>query len=62
MKQYGIVVSGDAEKLGIGAMTDERWKVFFGSMTAAGIFQPNTNYKEAYTLQFINKGVQAYKA
>nr|WP_290223644.1 ABC transporter substrate-binding protein [Trichocoleus desertorum] len=62
MKQYGIVVSGDAEKLGIGAMTDDRWKVFFDGMVKAGVFQPDTNYKEAYTLKFINKGVQAYKA
>ncbi|MBD2095330.1 ABC transporter substrate-binding protein [Trichocoleus sp. FACHB-591] len=62
MKQYGIVVSGDAEKLGIGAMTDDRWKVFFDSMVAASVYQPNTNYKEAYTLQFVNKGVQAYQA
>ena len=62
LKQYGIVVSGDAEKLGIGAMTDDRWKAFFDSMTAANVFQPNTNYKEAYTLQFVNKGVQAYQA
>ncbi|MBW4489988.1 MAG: ABC transporter substrate-binding protein [Trichocoleus desertorum ATA4-8-CV12] len=62
MKQYGIVVSGDAEQLGIGAMTDDRWKVFFDGMVTAGVFQPDTNYKEAYTLKFINKGVQAYKA
>jgi len=62
MKQYGIVVSGEAEKLGIGAMTDDRWKEFFDSMTTAQMFQPNTNYKEAYTLQFVNKGVAAYQA
>lgn len=61
MKQYGIVVSGEAEKLGIGAMTDARWKAFFDSMVQAGIFKPTTNYQDAFTLKFVNKGVQAYQ-
>ena len=32
MKSHGIVDSGDAEKLGIGAMTDQRMKAFFDQM------------------------------
>ncbi|MEB3340683.1 ABC transporter substrate-binding protein [Okeania sp.] len=56
MKEYGIVISGDATTKGIGAMTDERWKSFFDSLVAAGIIKPDTNYKEAFTLQFVNKG------
>src|SRR4030095_11997713 len=36
MNERGIVKSGDAIKLGIGAMTDERWKRFYETMTAAG--------------------------
>ncbi|HEY9664367.1 MAG TPA: ABC transporter substrate-binding protein, partial [Allocoleopsis sp.] len=62
LKEYGIVISGDAETKGIGAMTDERWKTFFDSMSQQGIFQPETDYTKAYTLQFVNKGVDAYKA
>ena len=34
MKKYGIVDSGDTLKLGIGAMTDARWKDFFDKMVA----------------------------
>nr|WP_230531474.1 ABC transporter substrate-binding protein [Microvirga roseola] len=57
MKEYGIIDSGDAEELGIGAMTDERMKDFFDKMVKAGLFKPDLDYKKAYTLQFVNKGV-----
>lgn len=55
MQEYGIVTSGDAETLGIGAMTDARWQEFFNSQVALGIFDSNTDYKQAYTLDFIGK-------
>jgi NitT/TauT family transport system substrate-binding protein len=61
MKEYGIVDSGDSLKNGIGAMTDERWKSFFETMTAEGLFKKETDYTKAYTLKFINKGTAAYK-
>ena len=57
MKEYGIVGSGDTVKLGIGAMTDAHWKSFFDKMVRAGVTKPNLDYKRAYTLQFVNKGV-----
>jgi NitT/TauT family transport system substrate-binding protein len=57
MKEYGIVDSGDSLKLGIGAMTDERMKDFFEKMVRAGLFKTGLDYKKAYTLQFVNKGV-----
>jgi NitT/TauT family transport system substrate-binding protein len=62
IKEYGIVVSGDAETKGIGAMTDERWKSFFETMVSEGIFAKEVDYTQAYTLQFINKGADAYKS
>jgi NitT/TauT family transport system substrate-binding protein len=55
MQEYGIVTSGDAETLGIGAMTDSRWQEFFDSQVSLGIFDANTDYKQAYTLDFIDK-------
>ena len=55
MQEYGIVTSGDAETLGIGAMTDARWQEFFDSQVSLGIFDANTDYKQAYTLDFIGK-------
>lgn len=60
--KYKIVNAGDAEAKGIGAMTDERWKTFFDSMVTAGVFKAGTDYKQAYTLKFVNKGSQAYQA
>jgi NitT/TauT family transport system substrate-binding protein len=57
MKRHGVVDSGDSLKLGIGAMTDARWKDFFDKMVAIGMVGPDTDYRNAYTLQFVNKGV-----
>lgn len=57
MKEYGVVDSGDSVKLGIGAMTDASWKSFFDKMVRAGVVKPSLDYKRAYTLQFVNKGV-----
>jgi NitT/TauT family transport system substrate-binding protein len=59
MKEFGIVDSGDSVKLGIGAMTDARVKSFFDKMVRAGVVKPGLDYKRAYTLQFVNKGVGA---
>ena len=57
MKEYGIVDSGDADKLGIGAMTDARMASFFDKMARAGVVKPTLDFRRAYTLQFVNKGV-----
>ncbi len=57
LKDSGIVSSGDAKTLGIGAMTDARWKDFFDTMVKAGVYRPDLDYKQAYTLQFVNKKV-----
>lgn len=56
MKEHGIVDSGDALKLGIGAMTDARWREFADSMVKAGVYPADIDVKKAYTLQFVNKG------
>ena len=57
MKEYGIVDSGDALTLGIGAMTDARMADFFGKMARVGVVKPNIDFRNAYTLRFVNKGV-----
>ncbi len=56
MKEDGIVDSGDTLKLGIGAMTDARWKDFYDKMVRVGAVKPGLDYKKGYTLQFVNKG------
>ena len=55
LKKYGIADSGDAEKLGIGAMSDARWKDFLGIVVEAGLYPADLDLKRAYTLQFVNK-------
>jgi NitT/TauT family transport system substrate-binding protein len=57
MIEHGIVDSGDALTLGIGAMTDTRWKSFYESMTAVGVYQPGIDISKAYTTQFVDKRV-----
>ena len=57
MREYGIVDSGDADKLGIGAMTDARMASFFDKMARAGVVKPTLDFRRSYTLQFVNKGV-----
>ena len=57
MKEYGIVDSGDSLRNGIGAMTDERMASFFDKMVRAGVVRSTIDYRQAYTLRFVNKAV-----
>jgi NitT/TauT family transport system substrate-binding protein len=57
MKDYGIVDSGDSLKDGIGAMSDARMMSFFDKMARAGVVRSDIDYRKAYTLRFVNKGV-----
>lgn len=56
MKAEGMIEGGDAAKLGIGAMTDARWKSFFDVMSKEDVYPAGLDYKAAYTLRFVNKG------
>lgn len=62
MAEYGIILSGDAATLGIGAMTDARWEEIFTVMSDLGVFDASVDYKQAYTLDFVNKGPEAYQS
>jgi NitT/TauT family transport system substrate-binding protein len=57
MKEYGIVDSGDTLRDGVGAMTDERVASFYDKMVRAGVVRQGIDFRKAYTLRFINKGV-----
>jgi NitT/TauT family transport system substrate-binding protein len=57
MKKFGIVDSGDAVTLGVGAMTDARMKDFFDKMVRAGVAKAGLDYRKGYTLQFVDKKV-----
>ncbi len=52
---HGIVDSGDAKTLGVGAMTDSRWGAFFKTVAAQGLYPAGLDYRQAYTLQFLPK-------
>lgn len=57
LKEHGVIDSGDALKDGIGAMTNARWKSFYESMTDVGLYPKGMDYRNAYTLQFVDKRV-----
>ena len=57
MKAHGIVDSGAASRLGIGAMTAERWTRFYRSMTDVGVYPKGIDVTKAYTLQFVDQRV-----
>jgi NitT/TauT family transport system substrate-binding protein len=57
MTEAGIVDSGDALTLGIGAMTDERMADFYAKMVEAGVIPAGLDISQSYTLDFINQGV-----
>jgi len=57
LKDFGIVDSGDAEKLGIGAMSDAHIKSFYDKMVAAEVIPAGIDITKSYTLDFVNKGV-----
>ncbi len=54
---HGIVDSGDALSLGVGAMSDARWQSFYGKMAAAGQHPGGLDLARAYTLAFVNREV-----
>lgn len=53
MNAKGIVLSGDAKTLGIGAMTDARWAEFFRVMAEQKVYDPKLDYRRAYSLAFL---------
>ena len=57
MKEYGIVESGAALEKGIGCMTEDHYKKFFDQMVAIKVFKPETDFKKAFTTQFVCKSV-----
>lgn len=55
MKAHGILDSGDALTLGIGAMNAERWAEFYQTVSDAGVYPKGLDVTKAYTLQFVNQ-------
>ena len=53
MRDYGLVSGGGAKTQGILTMTDARWKQTFDFMVSAGLTASDTDYRKAYTLDFV---------
>ncbi|KEJ88689.1 ABC transporter substrate-binding protein [Sulfitobacter donghicola] len=54
MLSEGIVDSGDALELGIGAMTDAQITDFYTKMVEAGVIEGDLDFSAAYTTEFVN--------
>ena len=57
LNERGIVLSGGALQGGIGAMSAERWKSFYESMTEVDVLPKGLDVARAYSLEFVNKGI-----
>ena len=57
MRDEGIVDSGKATEMGIGAMSDEIIGDFYEKMVAAGVLEEGLDWQAAYTLDFTNQQV-----
>ncbi|WP_151795862.1 ABC transporter substrate-binding protein [Acinetobacter soli] len=53
MKSLGLIEGGDAKTMGIGVMTDARWSKTRDFMVQSKLLKPQTQWKSAYTLQFV---------
>ncbi len=56
MRERGMVEGGDAQTLGIGAMTDKRLKTFFDLMSGNKVFDAKLDYRKVFDTRFVNKG------
>ncbi|MGI3167578.1 ABC transporter substrate-binding protein [Pseudooceanicola sp. C21-150M6] len=57
MLSEGIVDSGDAETMGIGAMTAEKVEDFFTKMVDAGVIEDSIDWQAAFTTDYVNQKV-----
>ncbi len=54
MNELHIVDGGDAKTMGIGIMTDARWKADYDLMTSDDLLPKDTDWHKAFTTQFVN--------
>jgi NitT/TauT family transport system substrate-binding protein len=57
MKDYGLLVSGDAVDGGIGCFTDAGIKGFYDKMVSAGVVKADLDLSKVYTTEYVCKGV-----
>ena len=57
LKSHGILDSGDAASMGIGAMTAARWAAFYTATAGEGLYPKGLDVTQAYTLKFVDQKV-----
>jgi NitT/TauT family transport system substrate-binding protein len=53
LRENQIVQGGDAAIMGIGAMTEDRWRDFFAVTSEAGVYPQDLDWREAFTLEYL---------
>jgi NitT/TauT family transport system substrate-binding protein len=53
LRENQIVQGGDAAIMGIGAMTEDRWRDFFARASQAGLYPQALDWREAFTLEYL---------
>jgi len=54
LKAIKVLDGGDAATLGIGIMTQERWKATYDFAVATGLLKPEVDWRAGYTDRFVN--------
>ncbi|MDQ8022111.1 MAG: ABC transporter substrate-binding protein [Moraxellaceae bacterium] len=53
LRSQGIAINEETAKLGVGVITDARWKQHFDLLVSSGVFPADFDYKSTYTTRFI---------
>jgi NitT/TauT family transport system substrate-binding protein len=59
MKAYHLVFGSN--HLGVGAMQQSRWRIFFDTMAGLGLFPKTLDYKKAFDTHFIDNAPQNFE-
>jgi NitT/TauT family transport system substrate-binding protein len=61
MKEHNLLLAADGKAFGLGMMTEKRWKTFYDTMAAQGIYPKGLDYKKAYDLSFLRATFQNFQ-
>ena len=59
LRALKVLDGGDAQTMGIGIITDARWKATYDFMVAAGLLKPEVDWKQGFTEQ-VRQDPQAF--
>ena len=56
IREYNMISNEVSLGADIGKMSEEKWRNFFNIMSENGVYNKNLNWRDSYTLDFIEKG------